>query len=84
MPTIALVRDNKPIDYIVGFNDLGNTDEFKTDHLEWRIATSGVIDYSGDLLNPPDAEKSKKHINTKAKSSIRGSKFNDNSSDEDN
>ena len=83
MPTIALIRDNKPIDYIVGFNDLGNTDDFKTDMLEWRIATTGVIEYSGDLLKPPDAEKSKKHINTKAKSSIRGSNFNDSSDDDE-
>ena len=83
IPSIALIRDNKPIDYVVGFTDLGNTDEFKTEMLEWRIARSGVIEYSGDLLNPPDAAPSKKHINQKAKSSIRGSKYNDNSSDED-
>jgi hypothetical protein len=73
MPTIALIKDNKPIDYIVGFSDLGNVDEFDTEMLEWRIARADVIEYNGDLLNPPtNATRPKKHINTKSKQIIRG------------
>lgn len=53
LPTIALVKDAKTKDYIVGFGDLGGTDEFTTEMLEWRLAHSQVIDYSGDLLVPP-------------------------------
>ena len=79
IPSIALIKDNKPIDYIVGFTDLGNTDDFDTEMLEWRIARADVIQYNGDLLNPPQNTK-KKHINTKAKSTIRGK--NDDSDDE--
>ncbi|CAF0819071.1 unnamed protein product [Brachionus calyciflorus] len=79
MPTIALIKDNKPIDYIVGFTDLGNTDDFDTEMLEWRIARSGIIEYNGDLINPPQNTK-KKHIHTKTKSIIRD---NGNDSDED-
>jgi hypothetical protein len=75
LPTIGLIRDNKPIDYIVGFTDLGNTDDFDTEMLEWRIARSGIIEYNGDLVNPPQ-NTTKKHIHTKAKT-IRGSKRHD-------
>ena len=80
IPTIALIKENKPIDYIVGFTDLGNTDDFDTEMLEWRIARSAIIEYNGDLLNPP-AQSRKKHINTKTKSTIRG-KDDDSSDDE--
>lgn len=57
IPTIALVAGSKTKDYIVGFTDLGNRDDFTTGILEWRIAQSGAIKYSGDLLHPPDPEE---------------------------
>ena len=50
-------QDSKTRDYIVGFTDLGNHDEFSTEMMEWRIATAGLIEYSGDLMTPPDAAK---------------------------
>ena len=84
IPTIALIKDGKTVDYIVGFADLGNTDDFDTEMLEWRIARADIIEYNGDLLTPPQNTK-KSHINTKAKSIIRGSaKANDDSDDEGN
>lgn len=55
IPTIALIVNSKTKDYIVGFTDLGNCDDFSTETLEYRISLSGVIDYNED---PP--EKSKK------------------------
>jgi hypothetical protein len=57
IPSIALVKDSKTKDYIVGFTDLGNCDDFSTEMMEWRIAQSGAIDYNGDLLTPPDNKK---------------------------
>ena len=45
IPTIMLVKDSKTRDYIVGFTDLGNHDEFSTEMMEWRIATAGVVEY---------------------------------------
>ncbi|XP_017156979.1 thioredoxin domain-containing protein 9-like [Drosophila miranda] len=57
IPTIALVKDSKTKDYIVGFSDLGNCDDFSTEILEWRIARSGVIEYNGDLMQPPDVKR---------------------------
>lgn len=38
IPTIGLVKENKTKDFIVGFTDLGNRDDFTTEVLEWRIA----------------------------------------------
>lgn len=57
IPTIALVKDSKTKDFIVGFTDLGNCDDFSTEMLEWRIAQSGAIDYKGDLMQPPDVKR---------------------------
>ncbi|KAH8311020.1 hypothetical protein KR044_003882 [Drosophila immigrans] len=70
IPTIALVKDSKTKDFIVGFTDLGNCDDFATEMLEWRIAHSGAIEYKGDLLQPPDVKR-KPFINRPQKT-IRG------------
>ena len=43
-------------DYIVGFTDLGNCDDFSTEMLEWRLGCGQAINYSGDLMNPPDVK----------------------------
>lgn len=37
IPTIALITNSKTKDYIVGFTDLGNCDDFSTEMMEWRI-----------------------------------------------
>jgi len=54
IPTLALIKDAKTRDFVVGFTDLGNTDEFSTEMLEWRLARSELINYNGDLMTPPD------------------------------
>ncbi|XP_071955297.1 phosducin-like protein 3 [Antedon mediterranea] len=43
LPTVICFRDGIVIDRLVGFEDLGNTDDFTTELLERRIAKSGVI-----------------------------------------
>jgi len=53
MPTICLIKDSLTVDYIKGFTDVGNKDDFSTEMLEWRIAQQKVIHYSGDLMTPP-------------------------------
>jgi hypothetical protein len=83
IPTIALLKDSKTKDYIVGFADLGNQDEFSTEMLEWRIAQAGVLNYKGDLMTPPDEQMRKKKTNfvgKKTKMARKGD--NDDSSDE--
>uniref|UniRef100_A0A2A4JT03 Thioredoxin domain-containing protein 9 n=1 Tax=Heliothis virescens TaxID=7102 RepID=A0A2A4JT03_HELVI len=72
IPTIGLVKDNKTKDFIVGFTDLGNRDDFSTDMLEWRIARSEVIEYNGDLLVPPEEARKARMLQIQSKKTIRG------------
>ncbi|CAH2083544.1 unnamed protein product [Euphydryas editha] len=72
IPTIGLVKTNKTKDFIVGFTDLGNRDDFSTDLLEWRIAKADVIEYSGDLLIPPAEAKKQRALQIQSKKTIRG------------
>jgi hypothetical protein len=44
LPTVALIRAEKVVDYVVGFDDLGGKDDFTTDVLEERMARSGALD----------------------------------------
>ncbi|XP_028847280.1 thioredoxin domain-containing protein 9 [Denticeps clupeoides] len=83
LPTLALVKDGKTSDYVVGFSDLGNTDDFSTEMLEWRLGCSGVINYSGNILEPPAATSKQRSKFTKVeKKTIRGN-YNDSDSDSD-
>ena len=43
IPTIAIIVNGKTKDYIVGFTDLGNRDDFSTETLELRISLVGAI-----------------------------------------
>ncbi|KAJ0514213.1 putative Thioredoxin-like superfamily [Helianthus annuus] len=48
LPTIALIKNAKVDDYVVGFNELGGTDEFSTEELEERLARAQVIHFEGE------------------------------------
>uniref|UniRef100_A0A803JQ69 Thioredoxin domain-containing protein 9 n=1 Tax=Xenopus tropicalis TaxID=8364 RepID=A0A803JQ69_XENTR len=76
IPTLALVKDGKTKDYIVGFTDLGNTDEFTTETLEWRLGCAGIINYSGNLMEPPFQNQKKygTQFTMLEKKTIRGKK----------
>jgi len=88
IPTMAVIKDGITKDYIIGFTDLGNTDEFSTEMLEWRLGTTAVLNYAGDLMTPPDAAakggKSKLNIVGKKKNkTLRGADVDEDSSDND-
>ncbi|MBN3281134.1 TXND9 protein, partial [Polyodon spathula] len=84
IPTLALVKDGKTKDYVVGFNDLGNTDEFTTEVLEWRLGCSEIINYSGNLMEPPTAGQKQGSKFTKVeKKTIRGRGYDSDSDDDD-
>jgi len=51
IPTIALIINGKTKDYIVGFTELGNCDDFSTATLQYRLAQSGVINYDDELYS---------------------------------
>ncbi|XP_063809441.1 thioredoxin domain-containing protein 9 [Pseudophryne corroboree] len=84
IPTLALVKDGKTKDYVVGFTDLGNTDEFTTETLEWRLGCADIIKYSGNLMEPPFQSQNKSGSKFKKleKKTIRGKTY-DSDSDED-
>ncbi|GAB2291732.1 hypothetical protein Dimus_025981 [Dionaea muscipula] len=48
LPTLALIKNAKVEDYVVGFGELGGTDEFGTEELEERLAKSQVIVFEGE------------------------------------
>ena len=82
IPTIALISGSKAKDYIVGFTELGNCDDFSTEMLEWRIAQSQAITYHGDLSQPPEKDEKPKLPFTQKKKTIRG-RDSDDSDDSD-
>lgn len=83
LPTIALIKDSKTADFIVGFDDLGGNDDFPCEMLEWRIACAGVIDYSGDISQPPNSksQNSTEKLFQQSKKIIRGGNDSDEDSD---
>lgn len=83
IPTLALLIDGKTKDYVVGFTDLGNTDEFSTEMLEWRLGCADVISYSGNLMEPPTESKKTATKFTKVEKTIRGRGYDSNSDSED-
>ncbi|OAD55563.1 Thioredoxin domain-containing protein 9 [Eufriesea mexicana] len=80
IPTIALIVNGKTKDYIVGFTDLGNRDDFLTETLEYRISLSGVIIFEKNFSSEDNKKSWLSHI-TKPKT-IKGSN-NSNSEDSD-
>lgn len=58
IPTIALIVNGKTKDYIVGFTELGNCDDFSTATLQNRLAQSGVINYDDDSNTSEPSKKS--------------------------
>lgn len=52
LPTIVIFKDGIAIDRIVGFDELGGNDDFKTIVLEQRIAESKIIELKQDNNKP--------------------------------
>ncbi|GAV73738.1 Thioredoxin domain-containing protein [Cephalotus follicularis] len=48
LPTLVLVKNAKVDDYVVGFDELGGTDEFSTEELEERLAKVQVIFFEAE------------------------------------
>lgn len=70
IPTIVVIRKGKTKDFIVGFADLGNCDNFGTDMREWWLAQSGIIGSKGDLMTPPAIKR--KFLDNRAQKNMRG------------
>ncbi|CAI0374092.1 unnamed protein product, partial [Linum tenue] len=74
LPTLALIKKAKVDDYVVGFDQLGGTDDFSTDVLEERLAKAQVIFYEGESSLPKSTNQTKR--------SVRQSEANDSSDSE--
>ncbi|KNC49711.1 thioredoxin domain-containing protein c [Thecamonas trahens ATCC 50062] len=48
LPTIVCFRDGVCIDRVVGFEELGSTDDFETSALEARLGMAGMVKRGGD------------------------------------
>ncbi|CAI9104324.1 OLC1v1002973C2 [Oldenlandia corymbosa var. corymbosa] len=48
LPTLALIKNAKVDDYVVGFDELGGKDSFSTEELEERLAKAQVIIFEGE------------------------------------
>nr|CDS33041.1 thioredoxin domain containing protein 9 [Hymenolepis microstoma] len=84
LPTLILIKDEKVVAHVIGFDDLGGHDDFSTEMLEWRLGVAGVIEYSGDLSQPPDAVKGKKSLTFKRSTkTIRGGRGGDSDEEDD-
>ncbi|XP_059446003.1 thioredoxin domain-containing protein 9 homolog [Corylus avellana] len=70
LPTLALIKNAKVDDYVVGFDQLGGTDEFSTEELEERLAKAQVIFFEGESsLNPSrSGSHSRRNVRQSAKS----------------
>lgn len=76
IPTLLLIVDGKTQEKIVGFDQLGGHDHFSTEMLEWRLGVSKVINYKGDLSQPPVDERVKTQTTILGKKhGIRNSEF---------
>jgi len=81
LPTMLFIKDGQTVGRMVGFSQLGDTDEFTTELLEWQFGRHQMINYSGDLTKPPGASsRGASKITVQPKKAIRG---NDQDSDED-
>ncbi len=52
LPTLALVKHEKVMDYIIGFDPLGGTDEFTTSTLAAVLASKGMISQDKTRADP--------------------------------
>ncbi|KAE9611706.1 hypothetical protein Lal_00011738 [Lupinus albus] len=73
LPTLALIKNAKVDDYVVGFDQLGGSDEFSTEELEERLAKAQVIVFEGEssLNHARSSTQTKRSVrqSTKADSS---------------
>lgn len=75
-----LVANGKTKDYIVGFTELGNCDDFSTETLQYRLAQSGVI--NDDDLYPSEAGKKSFILKSSKPKTIKGRNSDDDSDDD--
>lgn len=77
LPTLAIVKNAKVEDYVVGFDELGGKDDFSTEDLEERLARSQVV-----FLDGEGSAQASKQAAAATKRSVRQSGTGDSSDSE--
>eukprot|EP01118_Nematostelium_gracile_P018228 TRINITY_DN803_c0_g1_i3.p1 TRINITY_DN803_c0_g1~~TRINITY_DN803_c0_g1_i3.p1 ORF type:complete len:238 (+),score=60.98 TRINITY_DN803_c0_g1_i3:47-715(+) len=83
LPTIVLIKNGKTDHSIVGLDELGGSEDFPAEILEWTIGSHGVIDYDGPK---PEFDKNGKKYSIKQfgkEKSIQNSRHNYDSDSEE-
>lgn len=57
LPTLALVKSEKVVDYVVGFDDMGGKDDFSTEELAERLARADAIKPDAAAARQPAAQR---------------------------
>mmetsp|Transcript_4587 Transcript_4587/g.9959 ORF Transcript_4587/g.9959 Transcript_4587/m.9959 type:complete len:221 (-) Transcript_4587:119-781(-) len=82
LPTLALIKNEKTTDYVVGFDDLGGVDDFKTETLAMRLVAGGLI-FEQDEYKPAGAGSAAPQRSIRSSSDIRNYKKTDSDEDSD-
>lgn len=69
LPTLALIKSEKVIDYVVGFDDLGGVDDFETSTLAMRLSAGGFI-FEDDNSRKPQQSNIRKTVRTATDHSV--------------
>ena len=75
LPCIVMFRKGIAIDRIVGFEELGGTDDFSQLRLEKRLADKGVITYKRDDIDSDEEEEMSQRAGVKGGGLYSGSKY---------
>jgi len=62
LPTILILKDATVVDRIIGFDDLGGVDDFRTEMMEWRLARCDGVFYHGDKDQPPEFKQKRRQV----------------------
>jgi len=75
LPCIIMFKNGIAVDRIVGFEELGGTDDFSQLALERRLADKGVIEYKRDDLDSDEEEEMKGRAGVRGGALYAGSKY---------
>ena len=75
LPCIVMFRGGIAIDRIVGFDELGGTDDFPQLRLEKRLADKGIISYKRDDVDSDEEEELRERKGVRGGALYAGSKY---------
>ncbi len=83
MPTIVMIKDGKTEHSLIGFDELGGTDDFSTHDMAYVLSQYGVLNYDGDNSEEISSRSKKAGLNSMRLETVRRGQY-DNLSDDEN